>query len=272
MPRLSAKLKNGPQIGLSVMYPSPGSIERIGSDWDWIWIDAQHGELGYQDVLAMVRAAELAGSSPIIRVPWNEFAWIGQSLDTHADGVLVPCVDTPEEARRAVEAAKFPPLGRRSYGSRRVIDRIGRTYSDTANQDTMLIVQIESPEALDNAEAIAATLGVDALFLGPDDVLLRRGQSMTAPRSPALLEEDMTRMAEACRHHGKVAGTVAIGPDMIKLVKRLGYGLIVTGGDVSFLVNGSKANSTEARALLADKPKAEAAPAAVAGPAQKTLY
>jgi 4-hydroxy-2-oxoheptanedioate aldolase len=269
MPRLSEKLKHGPQLGLSVMYPSPGSIERIGSDWDWVWIDAQHGELGYPDVLAMVRAAELAGSSPIIRVPWNEFAWIGQALDTHCDGVIVPCVDTLEQAKQAVAAAKFPPLGRRSYGSRRIIDRIGRTYSDTANTDAILIVQIESPEALDNAEAIAGVPGIDALFLGPDDVLLRRGQSMTAPRSPALLEQDMTRTAEACRKHGKVAGTVAIGPDMIKLVKRLGYGLVVTGGDVSFLVNGSKASSTEARAILADKPKAEAAPAA---PAQKTLY
>jgi 2-keto-3-deoxy-L-rhamnonate aldolase RhmA len=252
MPRLREKLRSGPKIGLSVMYPAPGMIERIGPDWDWIWIDAQHGELDYQDVLALVRAAETAGSTAVVRVPWNEFAWISRALDTHCDAVVVPCVENVAEARQAVAAAKFPPLGRRSYGSRRIIDRIGRTYSDTANTDVMLIVQIESPEALENAEAIAAVPGIDGLFLGPDDVTLRRGHSMTAPRNPAMLEADMTSMANACHKHGKVAVTVAIGPDMIRLVKRLGYKMIATAGDVSLLANTSKSVTAEARAVLSE--------------------
>lgn len=252
MPRLRDKLRSGPKIGLSVMYPAPGMIERIGPDWDWIWIDAQHGQLGYQDVLALVRAAETAGSSAVVRVPWNEFAWIGRALDTHCDAVVVPCVENVAEAKQAVAAAKFPPLGRRSYGSRRIIDRIGRAYSDTANDDVMLIVQIESPEALANADAIAAVPGVDGLFLGPDDVTLRRGHSMTAPRNPAMLEADMTAMANACHKHNKIAVTVAIGPEMLRLVRRLGYQMIACAGDVGLLANTSKTVTAEARAVLSE--------------------
>lgn len=166
-----------PQLGLLMMYPSPGALERIGQDWDWIWIDAQHGQLGYQDTVAMVRACNLIDRPAFVRVPWLEPGHIGLVLDMGADGVIVPCVDTPEMARAAVRVAKFPPVGGRSYGGRRAIDRQGRNYSNTANQDVLLVVQIESPEAIDNVDAIAATDGVDALFLGTDDIILHRGVS-----------------------------------------------------------------------------------------------
>ena len=127
------------------MYPSPGALERIGGDWDWIWIDGQHGELGYQDALSLVRACDLIGRPAVVRVPGHEAGPIGKALDMGAAAVIVPCVDTPEQATIAVDAAKFPPLGKRSYGSRRNIDFQGRSYSDTANDDTLLIIQIESP-------------------------------------------------------------------------------------------------------------------------------
>jgi len=248
-----SKLQSGtPQLGLCIMYPSPGVVERIGADWDWVWIDGQHGQLGYSDVLGIVRACDLVGRPAFVRVPGHEFGPIGLALDTGAAGLIVPVVDTPEQAQQVVNAAKFPPLGKRSYGARRPIDRQGRLYADTANEEVLLLAQIESPEAIDNAEAIAATPGVDALFLGPDDIMLRRGYPMTAPRSKETLGADMEAVVAACRKHGKFAVTVGFGPEMLGLCVETGFHMVVAGGDVPFLANGSKQASDEARALLAN--------------------
>lgn len=249
------------QIGMCNMYPSPGILERIGGDWDFIWIDGQHGQLDYNNMIAQVRACDHAGTASLVRIPWLEAGIIGKILDTNASGVIVPCIDSVEEAKLAVAAAKFPPLGRRSYGGRRVIDIKGRGYSDTANKDQLLIVQIESPAAVKAAAAIAAIDGVDALMIGPDDLSLRRGRSMTAPRDVKALSVDVKAIADAARKHGKLVMGVGVGEEMFKLHQDCGYQLIVAGGDVPFLVGGSQAASTEARAWTKAK-AAEPAPAA----------
>lgn len=244
-------LKQGaPRLGLCIMYPAPGIIERIGPDWDWIWIDGQHGELAYDDILAMVRACDLIQRPAFVRVPGHEPGPIALALDMGATGVIVPCVDTPEEARALVHAAKFPPLGKRSYGGRRPIDFHGRLYSNTANDDTLLVAQIETPQAIDNAERIAAVPGVDALFLGPDDIMLRRGYKMDTPRTKDTLGQDMETVMKACRAHDKIGVMVSTGPDMLKLCLDCGYGLIVGGGDVPFLANTSRQAAADARALI----------------------
>lgn len=250
MPRFLDQALSSPQIGLCFMYPSPGAVERIAPDWDWIWLDGQHGQSGYAEMLALVRACDLAGRPAFVRVAGHEFGEIGRALDMGAAGVIVPVVNSVEEARAAVKAAKFPPLGGRSYGGRRPVDLRGRGYSDTANEDTMLVVQIESPEAVEAADAIAAEPGVDALFLGPDDVTLRRGGSMTAPPSKEALGKDMEAVCRACREHGKAAVTVGRSEEMFRLCLETGFNMIVAGGDVPFLADGSKVASGQARAAV----------------------
>jgi 4-hydroxy-2-oxoheptanedioate aldolase len=169
-----------------------------------------------------------------------------------AAGVIVPCVDTVAQARSIVAAAKLPPLGNRSFGGRRVIDRQGREYADAANDDVLCVVQVESPEALANAAAIAAVPGVDALFLGPDDLLLRRGYGVNEPRNEAVLGDDLRRVVDACRQHGKYAVMVGIDPAMCELCARIGFHLIVAGGDVPFLAAGSRKASMDARSIIAN--------------------
>jgi len=263
MQSLRARLQSGtPLLGLCFMYPSAGAVERIAPDWDWIWVDGQHGQLGYQDILAIVRACDLVQRPAIVRVPAHEIGPIGRALDTGAAGVLVPQVDTVQQAEAMVRAAKFPPLGNRSYGGRRPVDRDGRVYSETANEDTLLIVQIESPAAIDNAAAIAAVPGVDGLFLGPDDITLRRGISVTAGRTKELLGADLEAMAKACRAHGKIAATVGATPELLTACVQLGYQLIVATSDVWCLANTSQQRAAEARALLKGMtPPPAAAPA-----------
>ena len=258
-----------PLLGLSVMYPSPGAVERIGSDWDWIWIDGQHGEMGHEQTLALVRACDLIDRPAVVRVPGHEFGPIGKALDMGAAAVIVPCVDTAEQAKAVVDAAKFPPLGKRSYGGRRPIDFLGRGYSDTANSDTLLIAQIESPQAIENADAIAAIEGVDALFLGPDDLMLRRGYAMTETKSKQTLGEDMEAVMAACRKHGKAAVSVGVGEEMLRLCLSMGFTMIVSGSDVGFLAGGSKQAAGEARKVVG-QPSAGAGPGAAGG--TKSIY
>ena len=239
-----------PLLGLSVMYPSAGALERIGPDWDWIWIDGQHGEMGHEQTLALVRACDLIQRPAVVRLPGHEFGPIGKALDMGASAVIVPGVDTPEQAKAVVDSAKFPPLGKRSYGGRRPIDFQGRGYSDSANADTLLIAQIESPQAIENVDAIAAIEGVDALFLGPDDLMLRRGYSMTETKSKQTLGKDMEAVMAACRKHGKVGVMVGVGEEMLRLCLSMGFAMVVSGSDVGFLAGGSKQAAGEARKVI----------------------
>lgn len=245
------KLRQGkPQLGLCVMYPAPGIIERIGSDWDWIWIDGQHGQFGYQDILGMVRACNLIRRPAFVRVPSHERGFIGLMLDSGANGLIVPQVETVSDANSIVAASKFPPLGQRSYGGRRPIDMSGRNYSETAKKEVLIVAQIESPLAIENADSIAAVPGIDALFLGPDDIMMRRGFPMTVSHSKDILEKDMESVINACRKHNKMACMVGVAQEMLSLCTSMGFNMIVAGGDVPFLANSSKQASLAARNML----------------------
>lgn len=241
-----------PRIGLGIMYPAPGVVERIGPDWDWIWLDGQHGQMGYAEMLQLVRACDLIRRPAFVRLPGHEAGPIGQALDMGATGVIIPCVETAAQARELVHAAKFPPLGERSYGGRRPIDFCGRAYSATANEVTFLVVQIETPRGIEHIEEIASVSGVDALFLGLDDLMLRRGVPMDVPRSEDMIRSDMVIVADCCRRHGKISFSVGVGPDMLRLCLKMGFLMIVAGGDVPFLANSSRQAAAAARTTIQD--------------------
>lgn len=232
---------------MGVMYPSAGALERIGPDWDWIWIDAQHGDLDFRDVMNLLRAAHLINRPGLVRVPAHDAGWIGKALDGGAAGVIVPLVESVREAEALVRAAKFPPLGNRSYGGRRTIDFLGRNYYKTANRDTVLIVQAESNESIDIVDELAALDGVDGIFLGPDDLLIRDGQEVEALKGPGTLGRQYQQVVESCRRHGKLSlghGTTDLA---LGMAREYGYNLVIGGGDVGFLAQGSKACAQKLR-------------------------
>ena len=105
MNNLREELQKGPMLGFGIMWPQVGMIERIGGDWDWFWIDSQHGQLDYRDVLAAVRACNLVGRPAVVRVPGHEPGPIGKMLDTACEAVMVPMVETAQEAQALVRAA-----------------------------------------------------------------------------------------------------------------------------------------------------------------------
>ena len=155
---LRPKLRsNKPLFGWYVTFQIPDIVEMIGGSWDWLWIDLQHSPINMDATLNIIRAAEAAGTCPLVRVGKNDSYLIATALDLGASGVIVPMVNTVEEAEHVVSAAKFPPAGRRSYGSRRLFGLYGSDYADHADEETVLFVQLESAQALENAEAARST-------------------------------------------------------------------------------------------------------------------
>jgi len=239
-------------LGMHLTYPTPTSIEVIAKGWDWLWVDAQHGQLDDAAVVHAVQVAELINVPAVVRVPGHEASVIGRALDAAPSGLLVPLVNSRAAAEAVVRAAYFPPLGERSYGGRRVIDSIGPDYHLKVNKSLVLLAQVETPEAVRNAEDIASVEGVTGLFFGAQDLKIRLGLPVNLPNfdSPELMQA-MRTIAEAAQRQGKVAACVANGNDAaIQEAAGMGYSLIVGGSDIMFLRNGSRNRLEQLRNTL----------------------
>ena len=210
--RLKEKLLSGqPAFGVSVMFPSPQVVEMIGRlGFDWVLLDCEHGSLSPEDVEFMAMAAELAGVTPIAR-PWtNSPEAILRLMDRGVMGVQVPHVNTPADARQAVESVKFHPLGTRGLAAGTRPAHYGfnvsaSDYVEEANRATLVCIQLEEAEALGNLDEILQVEGVDVFFIGPSDL----SQSLGYPgRSDAPeVREAMDRAFAAIVAAGKVPGS-----------------------------------------------------------------
>ena len=164
--RMKQKLLVGePAFGVSIMFPSPHIVDIVGRlGFDWVLIDCEHGSISVESVELMVMAAETAGVTPIARPPVNGFEAIGQLMDRGVMGVQVPHVNTAEDARRAVEAVKYHPLGERGLaaGVRSASYGYGMSmseYAEYANSETLVCVQLEEAEAVRNVDGSSPPKG-----------------------------------------------------------------------------------------------------------------
>ncbi|MFH0963629.1 MAG: aldolase/citrate lyase family protein [Planctomycetota bacterium] len=246
------RLKAGDVVlGFNVMFPAAGIIECVGRGWDWVWIDGQHGQHDYRSILECVRVADSLGLAPIVRVPGHDPGTIGRALDMKPAGIMVPMVNTAEDAREIVAAMRFPPLGARSFGGRRVCDLGGREYHRTVDAETALLAQIETPEGIANADEIASVPGVDVLFFGPDDVKVRLGIPIDASLADSsALSEALQAVGRAAADAGKFAGCPAGDRRSFELAVSLGYRLLVGGADVGFLRAAAAAKRKEFQEAL----------------------
>jgi 4-hydroxy-2-oxoheptanedioate aldolase len=238
-PTLEKKLHDRtPAFGISMVYDDPSVLESVGPGLDFVWVDTQHGSIGMERVKSIVRTCELIEATSLVRVAGHDRQTIAVVLDMDAGGVMVPQIDTPEQAREVIRAAKFPPVGDRSYAGLRVYVRRGPSFNQYANQRQLLVAQMESPQAIENADAIAAVDGVDVLMLSPDDLRLRLGVPLGPDlASPVLLEAGNT-IAQAAKKHGKACLAIARDRESIHRFIEQGFTLIVVGADALFIKNG----------------------------------
>jgi 4-hydroxy-2-oxoheptanedioate aldolase len=229
--------RHDPVIGYWIQLDSPSSTERVARlGYDYVGLDAQHGLFGYSGMLAALTAVDAAGRAVgLVRVAANDATMIGRALDAGAAGVIVPLINTAEDAAAAVAAAHYPPSGIRSYGPIRSMMRIGPAPAD-AESSVVVLAMIETAEGLANAEAIATTPGLDGIYIGPSDLHIAVGGAGPAdPGVAAEFEAALTRIRRACAANGLAAGLHTRTGD--EAAKRLseGFTFLTVASDVTHL-------------------------------------
>lgn len=206
--------------------------------WDAITIDTQHGVIGYGEMVAMLQAMTASGVTPLVRVSWNAPGEIMRALDAGAYGVICPMVSTPAEAAAFVGACRYPPLGFRSYGPTRAALVAGGDYAQHANAEMLALAMIETAEGLENVEAIAATPGLDGIYIGPSDLSLSLGgQPNQDSQDPTLLAA-FERILAACKAAGKRVGVHTTSVAYAQQMIAMGFDLVTVGADLRWLMGG----------------------------------
>jgi 2-keto-3-deoxy-L-rhamnonate aldolase RhmA len=210
--------------------------------YDWLFLDLEHSAMSLDTAAQISIAALDAGIAPLVRVPAKQFTMATRALDCGALGVVMPHVDTAEEAREVVDQLKYPPMGHRSVGGAmpHVDYKPMKTSELTValNAATLLTVMIETPQAVANAEAIAAVPGVDALLIGTNDLSAEMG--ITGDLGNARIAAAYETVIAACRKQGKFPGMGGVyNEDLMRRYVGLGMRMILSGNDLSMLMQGA---------------------------------
>ncbi len=241
-------------LGMGLRQARTVDIGRIlaACGYDFAFLDMEHNTMGIDTAAQIAVACHDAGVTPLVRVPGYEHYLATRLLDAGAMGIVFPHVDTAEHARQLVASCKYPPVGHRSLGG--PMAQLGfRPYSRAessaaVNRETVLVMMLETPEAIENADAIAAVPGVDVLLIGTNDLTLEMGIPGKYDE-PAVMRAYQTVVA-ACKKHGKHPGMGGIydHPTMEKYVNA-GARFILCGSDVSFLMAAGQARADFVRGI-----------------------
>jgi 4-hydroxy-2-oxoheptanedioate aldolase len=209
---------------------------------DGVCLDMQHGMIGFSDAAPMIASINAAGRPALVRALWNDPATPGQLFDAGACCVISPMVNNRAQAEALVRAAKYPPIGARSWGGYTALQASGLAPSEylrEANRMTMVFAMVETVEALDNVEEIAATPGLDGLFVGPSDlsITLSRGARIDKLGKDTLAA--MKRVSSAAGSNGLVAGAFGGNAEVIRTYLGLGFTFLAAAVDVDLLQWGA---------------------------------
>ncbi len=241
-----ARLLGGERlIGTLVSLPSPEIAELLAEiGFDWLFIDAEHGPMDCERIQGLLQA--IGGRcAALVRVPSGEEVWIKQALDVGASGVIVPQVNSAEQAARVVQLCKYPPLGTRGVGIARA-HRYGLAFADYvagANDSVAVVVQAEHIEAVRGIEAIVAVAGIDAVLIGPYDLSASLGKpgQITDPEVRAAIGA----VRHACLSAGVRLGIFGVSAASVRPYLDEGYTLITVGVDTVFLTQAARATLSE---------------------------
>lgn len=212
------------------------------SGMDWVLFDTEHGPPSIETVDGLVRAISGAEAIPLIRVVWNDINAIKRALDTGAFGVIVPWVSSKEEAENAVTFCRYPPEGLRGCAPGRAAAAWGvstQEYLDSANDEVLIAVQVETEKAVENIEEIVTVEGVDATFIGPSDLSASMGYRGKAFHPEVV--KAMDKVLEACKASNVAPGIAyGRGVDHLNRLIEQGFRFIGIGSDTGLLSTGCK--------------------------------
>ena len=241
-------------LGMGVRQARTVDIAAIArsAGFDWLFIDMEHGSMDVDMAAQLASAALATGVTPLVRVPGKEHYHATRVLDSGAQGIVVPHVDTPAEAKQIASNCKYPPLGHRSVaGGQPQLGfknlPVGATMR-LVNQETLLVVMLETPAAIRNADAIAAVKGIDVLLIGTNDLCAEMG--IPGQYAHKKVEEAYAAVIAACRKRRKFPGMGGVyDPPLMQRYIGMGMRFILSGFDFSFMLAGASARVKVLRAF-----------------------
>src|ERR1700686_5296858 len=252
-----------PKLGLFLNSHSPTVAEQLAhSGYDWLLVDTQHGPMGYEKLSAMLAAVASGGAKSMVRVGgYNDRPGIQQALDLGADGVLIPYINTAEEARQAVSCTKYPTAGTRSvYFPQRSMNKAGLLgYAGNANNNLIVALQVETADCIKNMQEIASVPGVDILFLGQNDLCMSMGlyekyefpHMYTSPELGAATN----KLVENARKNNVILGLFLFGTSRVGEFLDKGFTFISIGNDLHHVLTQTGAYVNDMEKIAADKGK-----------------
>jgi 4-hydroxy-2-oxoheptanedioate aldolase len=226
--------------------PYPIVAETLGRDgFPAVTLDGQHGLWDINAIVTTIAAVRQGGAAPIVRVPVGDFATVSRVLDFGAEGIIAPMINTPADARALAAAAKYPPLGERSWGPHRATTLAGladqSVYLREANDHIVTLAMIETRTALQNLDAIVDTPGVDGLFLGPSDlsIALTDGKNLDALSKD--VERELDRILAAAQRAKKVPGAYCHSAERAAALAKRGVKFLAVMSDLAMLRAGAAA-------------------------------
>ena len=247
--RTKQLLQDGkPAFGTFMALGSTLGAEQLAhAGFDWLVIDQEHGAIDAPLMQGLLQAISTTDTVPLVRVPSVHGDWIGRALDAGAYGVIVPSVNTRAEAEAAVRATRYPPQGERGIGGSRTRLYGGDDYVQHANEEILLIAEIEHRDGVANAAQILSVPGIDAYFIGPGDLCASLGLPHTWDPDFPEYWSALERVRAAAKAAGKPGGIHTSAPRVSKMLG-LGYQFIALGFDISFVAQGAAAALDAARA------------------------
>jgi 4-hydroxy-2-oxoheptanedioate aldolase len=219
---------------------SPVSAElmaRLG--FHWVCVDTQHGLISYEQMLAMIQAIASNGTPSLVRVAWNDPGLISRALDAGADGVVVPMVNTVDEAKRAVGACRYPPDGYRSWGPIRNQLTIDGFSPEMGNSRSVCTIMIETRQAVERIDDILAVPGINAVYVGPNDLSVSFGLQPGGLLTDPVQRKVFDIIADSCKRHGVVAGIHCADIASAVGFRDAGYRMLNVAGDLRFMRQGA---------------------------------
>lgn len=239
--RIKQLLKEGkPAFGCFLNIPSIVSTEIMANvGWDWLVVDTEHGSIGVETMRDMFIAISTTSTVPMCRVRDNDPAVIKQALDAGAYGVVIPMVNSPEEAERALRACKYAPEGNRSAGPGRWRYYGGADYQKHANDEVMVAIQIEHIDAVNRVEEILSVPGIDLVHMGPGDLAWSMGLGKGLGEKDPAHAEAVAKVVRAAKKLGIPIGTAARTVQEVPALLEQGFTFMMVMNDVNYLFNSA---------------------------------